>query len=268
MDDFITARRKDDAVISVCQDNKKKTVLILGLNQAAGDLLKYEKENLLNKPLINILSARAADNVKNYLEYTENGHDLLDILPKVIDFSLIDVKGEDVKAKVKVFRTMQFTNNKINYELLIRDVSLFHKLEIFRNECLMGKKYKNHESFDIPDNESTILELYVILNFAFQHQINAAIGMIGLNSNCSETSDALKVVIEHFYKNCRSDDFLGYIDENKVLFILINCDAKNTSKVINRIHSAINKQLLKQKLPNVSVIYGNVAQKLAARSDA
>lgn len=268
MDDFITARRKDDSVISVCQDNKKKTVLILGLNQAARGLLKYEKENLLNKPLINILSARAANNVKSYLEYTENGHDLLDILPKVIDFSLIDVKGEDVKAKVKVFRTAQFANNKINYELLIRDISLFHKLGIFRDKYLMSKKYKNHESFDIPDNESSILELCIVLNFALQHQINAAIGVIGLNSNCGETNDALKVIIEHFYKNCRSDDFLGYIDKNKVLFILINCDAKNTPKIINRIHSAINKQLLKQKLPSISIIYGNIAQKRAARSNA
>ncbi|WP_353270390.1 hypothetical protein [Wolbachia endosymbiont (group A) of Myopa testacea] len=67
MDDFITARRKDDAVVSVCQDNKKKNVLILGLNQAARNLLKYEEGNLLNKPLINILSARAADDMKNYL---------------------------------------------------------------------------------------------------------------------------------------------------------------------------------------------------------
>ncbi|WP_264732328.1 hypothetical protein [Wolbachia endosymbiont (group A) of Sphaerophoria taeniata] len=73
MDDFITARRKDDAVVSVCQDNKKKNVLILGLNQAARNLLKYEEGNLLNKPLINILRARAADDMKNYLEYTENG---------------------------------------------------------------------------------------------------------------------------------------------------------------------------------------------------
>ncbi|MGL9758956.1 MAG: hypothetical protein ACR5LA_09245 [Wolbachia sp.] len=132
----------------------------------------------------------------------------------------------------------------------------------------MGKKYKNHDLFDIPDNESTILELYVILNFAFQHQINAAIGIIALNSSCSETNDALKVVIGHFYKSCRSDDFLGYIDENKMLFILINCDAKSTSKVINRIHSAINKQLLKRKLPSVSIIYGNIAQKRAAKSNA
>ncbi|WP_425386189.1 hypothetical protein [Wolbachia endosymbiont (group A) of Barypeithes pellucidus] len=44
MDDFITARRKDDAVVSICQDNKKKTVLISGLNQVARDLLKYEEE--------------------------------------------------------------------------------------------------------------------------------------------------------------------------------------------------------------------------------
>ncbi|MGL9732039.1 MAG: hypothetical protein ACR5KX_04630 [Wolbachia sp.] len=54
MEDFITTRRKDDAVISVCQDNRRKTVLISGLNQTARDLLKYEKESLLNKPLINI----------------------------------------------------------------------------------------------------------------------------------------------------------------------------------------------------------------------
>ncbi|QIT36078.1 hypothetical protein [Wolbachia endosymbiont of Brugia pahangi] len=43
MEDFITARRKDDAVISVYQDNKKRTLSILRLSQAVRDLLKYEK---------------------------------------------------------------------------------------------------------------------------------------------------------------------------------------------------------------------------------
>lgn len=260
MNDFITARRKDDAVISICQDNEKKTVLILGLNQAAMDLLKYESEKLLNKPLVDILSTRAANNMKNYLDYTENGHDLLDILPKVIDFSLIDAKGKNVKTKVKVFRTTQFTSNKINYELLVRDISFSRKLGIFREKYLMSKKYKKHDSLDIPDNESTILELCIVLNFAFQHQINAAIGVIGLNSDC-ETNDALKIVIKHFYKNCRNDDFLGYINESKMLFILVNCNANDTPEVINRIHSAINKQLLEKKLPSISIIYGNIAKK-------
>ncbi|MGL9717644.1 MAG: hypothetical protein ACR5K9_02955 [Wolbachia sp.] len=258
MEDFITARRKDDVVISVCQNNKKKTVLISGLNQAARDLLKYKKESLLNKPLINILSARAANDVKNYLEYTEDGQDLLDILPKVIGFSLIDVKGEDIRTKVKVFRTMQFTDDKINYELLIRDISLLHKLGIFRDEYLMGKKYKSHDLFDIPNSESSILELCVISNFALQYQINVAMGVISFN--CNEIDDALKVVVEHFHKNCRSDDFLGYIGENKLLFILFNCSAEDAPKVIDRIHSAINKQLLKHRLPSISVIYGSVAQ--------
>ncbi len=115
--------------------------------------------------------------------------------------------------------------------------------------------------FDIPDNESTILELYIVLNFAFKYQINAVIGIIGFNSKLNETNDALNVIIEHFYKNCRSDDFLGYNDESKVLFILINCGTKNTSKIVNRIRSAINKQLLKRKLPSISMIYGNIVQK-------
>ncbi|AGJ99419.1 hypothetical protein wNo_10480 [Wolbachia endosymbiont of Drosophila simulans wNo] len=266
MEDFITARRKDDAVISVSQDNEKKNVLILGLNQAARNLLKCEERNLLNKPLINILSARAAEDMKSYLEYTEDGCDLRDILPKVIGFSLIDAKGEDIKTKVKVFRTTQFTNSKINYELLIRDISLFHKLGMFRDKYLIGKKYKNHNLFNIPDNESTIFELYVVLNFAFEYQINAVIGIIGLNSSCNKENDALKIIIEHFYKNCRSDDFLGCIDENKVLFILMNCDANNTSKIVNRIHSSINKQLLKRKLSSISIIYGNIIQKHSVKN--
>jgi hypothetical protein len=267
MNDFISARRKDDAVISICQDNEKKAVLILGLNQAARDLLKYEEENLLNKPLTYILSTKAADNMKNYLDYTKNyldytknGHDLLDILPKVIDFSLIDAQGEEVKIKVKVFCTTQFTSNKINYELLIRDISLFHKLEIFRDRYLKGRKYKNHDSFNIPDSESSILELYILLNFIFRYQVNVAIGVIDLNNNC-ETNNTLKTVIEHFYKNCRSDDFLGYISKNKVLFILINCNSNDTPKVIDRIHSAINKQLSEQNLRNISIIYGNITKK-------
>ncbi|AAW70942.1 Predicted protein [Wolbachia endosymbiont strain TRS of Brugia malayi] len=55
------------------------------------------------------------------------------------------------------------------------------------------------------------------------------------DSNCDEINDALKVVIEHFYKNCRSDDLLRYADKNKVLFILINYNAYNTPQIIDRI---------------------------------
>ncbi|WP_246209842.1 hypothetical protein [Wolbachia endosymbiont of Atemnus politus] len=213
MEDFITARRKDDVMISVCQDNKKKVVLILGLNQAARNLLKYRKESLLNKPLINILSARAANDVNNYLEYTEDGQDLFNILPKVIGFSLIGAKGEDIRTRVKVFRTMQFIDNKINYEMLIHDISLLHISGMFRDEYLMGKKYKNHNLFDIPDSKSSVLELCVVSNFPLRHQINVVMGVIGFN--CDEINDALKVVIEYFHKKCRSDDFLRYIGESK-----------------------------------------------------
>lgn len=83
------------------------------------------------------------------------------------------------------------------------------------------------------------------------------------SNNCDKTNDVLTVVIEHFHKNCRSDDFLVHIDQNKMLFILINCDAKNTFKVINRIHSVINKRLSKRKFLSISIIYGNMDQRLS-----
>jgi hypothetical protein len=289
MNNFLTSRRRDDAIVSVCQDNEQRTVLILSLNQVAENLLQYKKEDLLNKPLVKILSTRVADSISDYLDYTENGRDLFDILPKIINFSLIDSKGKDIQVKVKVFRTVQFTRDKINYELLIRDISLFHKLRIFRDNYLAGRKYENHNLFGILNNDSTMLELHVMLNFAFQHQINIVVGMIGVDKrsfskfacdkqssesdifekssatneielfNIYETDSALKVTIEHFYRNCRSDDFIGYINDNKALFIII---ANDTSKLVNRIHSAINKQLLKQKLPGISIAYADVSSQI------
>ncbi len=169
MSDFLTARRKNDAVVSVCQNNEQKNVFILTLNQPAEILLKYQKEDLLNKPLTNILNARTIDIINNYLDYTENGKTLFDILPKIIDFSLVNSKGENIPVKVKVFHVAQPSDHsKIYYELLIRDISLFYKLQILRNEHLTGEKYKSHDLFDIPDNDSTILELHIILNFSLQ----------------------------------------------------------------------------------------------------
>lgn len=274
VNDFISARRKDDAVISVCQDNKEKTVLISSLNQVASQLLKYEEGSLLNKPLTDIVNTKTAESIKDYLEYAEDGQDLYDVLGKVISFALVDSKGQRIMTKVKPFRTAQYAKHKINYELLIRDVSVHHRLGIFRNENLKGEKYTYHDSFNIVDSRSTILELCIVLNFALKYKINAAIGIIRLNSEHQindskcEINSALKVVIEHFYKNCRSDDFLGHIDKNKVLFILFNCSIKDTPKVIKRIRSRIIKQLQKQKLPSISIIYGNTAQKLVAPNNS
>lgn len=275
VNDFISARRKDDAVIFVCQDNKEKTLLISSLNQAASQLLKYEEGNLLNKPLTDIVNTKTAESIKDYLEYAEDGQDLYDVLGKVIGFALVDSKGQSIMTKVKPFRTAQYAKHKINYELLIRDVSLHHRLGVFRNENLKGEKYTYHDSLNIVDSRSTILELCIVLNFALKHDINAAIGIIGLNSEHNKINDseyeinnALKVVIEHFYKNCRSDDFLGHIDKDKVLFILFNCSIQDTPKVIERIRSSIIEQLQQQKLPSISIIYGNTAQKLVAPNNS
>ncbi|WP_407512623.1 hypothetical protein [Wolbachia endosymbiont of Trichogramma kaykai] len=46
----------------------------------------------------------------------------------------------------------------------------------------------------------------------------------------SETNDPLNVIIEHFIKIAVLMIFWGFIDENKVLFILMNCGTKTRLK--------------------------------------
>ncbi|GAT77534.1 hypothetical protein EHRUM2_07600, partial [Ehrlichia ruminantium] len=69
MNDFIVARRSDDSVISVQQDNSTKNLMITNLNKSAELLLNYTNSELSNKPLSTILNKNLVEDMNNELEY-------------------------------------------------------------------------------------------------------------------------------------------------------------------------------------------------------
>ncbi|WP_333022995.1 hypothetical protein [Wolbachia endosymbiont of Pentidionis agamae] len=261
MNDFVTVKRKDDIVISVFQDNEEKVVKISDLNQAAENLLEYSKDELVNEPLVYILSKKVANCINDYLDYTNNNQDLSDVLSKIIDFCLVSKTGQNIRVKVKIFRTAQLVYSRVSYELLIRNISNLHQLNIFRNQYLehVNKKYKYHSSLNILDNYSSILELEVMLKFASKYKINLVVGIMSLDFVKSDNTEIVfGIIVEYFYKNSRSDDFLGYIDYEKMIFVLVKCSPSDSQQVVERLHSAINKQLLERNLQTISIGYTNI----------
>ncbi len=254
---FVTAKREHDAVIAISQDNKNKIIEIIELNKAAADLLCYEKNKLLHKPLTSILCSNSIDYIESGLEYNNNGNDLSDILSKISNLSLIKGNGEEVKVKIKVFRTGDSTTSKVNYELLIYDLSLSHKLHIFRNQYLSGRKYSMHADLEIIDEPSTMLELEVILNFIKEYNVNAVAGLIGHQTLDSEISiqSILKVIVDSLQKNYRGEDIIGYSGNDKVIFVLMGCSPINSSKAISRIYSKVSQV---SGLAKISIGYINI----------
>ncbi|WP_339045408.1 hypothetical protein [Candidatus Mesenet endosymbiont of Agriotes lineatus] len=235
MREFTTARRKNDVVIAVSQDNEAKSIEIVGLNKAAENLLDCKENDLLYKPLTSIFDDSSRGLIEDNLEYNDNGNDLSDLLAKINNLSLM---RSNEKVKVRAFRTGNSTAKRINYELLISDLSLSHKLHIFRDQYLNGKKYNMHPGLEIMDEPSTMLELEVILNFIKKHKADVVAGIVGFQANL--TKNTLKAIVDNLYKNCRSGDIIGYLGDDSVIFILIGCSPLHSENVILRLYSKIS----------------------------
>lgn len=238
MYEFTIARRKNDVMIAVSQDNEAKAIEIVGLNKAAENLLDCKENDLLYKPLTSIFDESSRNLIEDNLEYNDNGNDLSDLLAKINNLSLM--KNSE-KVKVRAFRTGNSTLKRINYELLISDLSLSHKLHMFRDQYLNGKKYNMHPDLEIMDEPSTMLELEVILNFIKKHKTDVVAGVIGFQASGKILiKDTLKLIVDNLYKNCRSEDIIGYLDDDTVIFILIGCNPLHSENVILRLYSKIS----------------------------
>ncbi|AHC39431.1 PAS domain-containing protein [Ehrlichia muris] len=245
MNHFVVARRSDDSVISVQQNNTLQNLTISNLNKAAETLLDYTAEELSNKPLSTILHKNIVDNIDSYLEYTSDGTDLFDILSKTRNCSFIGRNNKIIPVIQKVFRTTAANQNIINYEILVRDASISQKLDIFRQSIISNKKYSMHSVFNIMDEVSTKTEIKIVLDFLHKHNKHAIISMMQLDPpyNKSNIDTLTQHTINLLHKNVRESDIIGYIGDYKIIFILLGCKSEHAYSAISRIHKNINNNL-------------------------
>ena len=245
MNHFVVARRSNDSVISVQQNNNLQSLMISNINKSAETLLEYNAHELANKPLATILHENVMDNINSYLEYTDYGTDLFDILSKTSNFSLIGKNNNVISVNSKVFRTATFNKNVINYEILIRDSSISQKLDLFRKLVLSNTKYNTHPVFNIMDEESTIKEINMILDFIHRNNLRAVIGITQIDPphNNLNIDTLTQNTIDLLYKNIRENDITAYAGNHKVIFILLGCKSEDANSAVSRLHRNINNTL-------------------------
>ncbi len=195
MEDSVIARRADDLVISVRQDNDAQSVSISGINERALALLGFDNtQSVVGASLYSILDPRTKDIVSSYLEFTDDGTDLSEVVSKIRGFTLLNSKLQPVSVRPKIFRT---TSSLLNYEILIRDTSLSQKLDEFRAGKLQeNARYTMHESFGIMDEASTATEIGVVLDFANSGGVNAIICMIAADPTAHSSGSSLAEMLD------------------------------------------------------------------------
>ena len=247
MNDAMISHRSDDAVISVQQDNAQRSVVILGANSKALELLGVDREDeLLKASLYSLLDPRTRDTISSYLEYSDEGTDLSDVVSKMREFVLLDRQNNAIRVQPKVFRTTS-QKGSLNYTILIRDTSITQKLDAFRKEKLPeGSKYSIDSNLGILDEPSTNVEVSIVLDFARKFSVDIVLSIVALDqkhSNSNEKNEVIRALSDALSANIRYTDILGHLSENKFIFVLLGCNSSHARAAISRIHGGVSEKL-------------------------
>ena len=268
MHQTMTAQRQDDCVIAVCQDNAQKSIIIEGLNKAAEGILGFSEAELKSSPLQNVLDTYSVDTINNYVEYDDLGQDLASVLNKARNFAIKDKNSNIKKVRIKVFYVTS-TDQNPRFELLIRDISIAEKLQIFCDEYIAQHNitYKTHPEFQIIDENASRELIKIITLFRNQHNINAVFGLLSANRtiNLQNNQLMLKKITDCLSKACRKDDIVGYFGDNKLMFVLLGCEQANSYNAVQRICKIVQSELQDINLQfgsniSISTGYTNIAQ--------
>ncbi|AIL65917.1 hypothetical protein NOVO_07925 [Rickettsiales bacterium Ac37b] len=246
---MITAGRKSDAVISVCQNNDKKILEIQNVNHAAEQLLGQYNNSLKNHSLYEIMTPTSVEKISSYLDFEDNSSDLANVLNKMRKLEIIGRNGNIVNVTIKAFYSLSNNSNPV-IELLIRDISLYEKIDQLKQQLQTNRAdpARTEEATGIMNKQAFLECLSLVSEFISNNPIDSCIAMISIsnysnivkNYGTTITKQFITEIVHRYNECTRMEDVIGSLQDNTLGVILFNCSAQDAVTVATRIKHKIH----------------------------
>jgi len=250
---ILDSYRKSDAVLIVCQNNAKKTIEIAAINEQAARVLGYNNQELVGRPLADILPQRIMSTIAEFVEFGDHEQDLLTVLNKVRNFAVKAADGAEHEFKLRVIRGEAIERNPWFHMVLVDEEELRRESR-FRD--VLRENFKGHEILDertgLPNRASIIKDLELVVYHVRDKAISASFAIIDINhyenllkDYGAETCNSLHRHIGHICKlKLRGEDTVGTLSERSLGIILVDAAQESARMVLNRLRWAIGSSPL------------------------
>lgn len=241
----IAAKRKNDAVITVKQNNDGKSLEIAGLNPAAEKLTGYSMDDVVNSDFMMLLPVTIRDAVAGNIEFENDGNDLATVLRKVPEFKLLNKENKNVNVSLKIFYVISSETAKPEFELLMRDIRLLKKIEELKNKAHEEENVdslQDDKQYDFVANKITLANNYVKdENVEVTFAILKADQYESLFESDGDiiTEKVDKYLIDTVQGTLRTADICSPLSDGMVGIMLFDCNGDDACGVFNRLLSKI-----------------------------
>jgi len=277
---MILGYRSTDAVVTICQNNRAKSIEISDVNKAAEDMLGYASRDLAGKPLYEVLPPRIAEMLSEYVEFEADANDVGQVLTKVQSFSIIGKDGKETGYRLKVVRA-ESTGDTIFFKLVLQD-----KTGLRRNEALrkaIQENFRGHEALEpetgLPDRPSLGKDIELMGHYSHKSDLRSCFAILQLDHYDDLFSQygrpACYSIIKHIAALCRQslrpDDVVGSISYKRLGVLLIDTTPESGRMALNRLRwqIAANPFLLPDKTSiglSVSISFSRIGGRVSDKS--
>lgn len=264
--------RNNDAVLTICQNNAAKSIEIVELNDAASKLTGYNVSELAGHALAEIIPARIANLLSEYVEFDGDTHDVGEVLSKVQSFSLIAKDKSERSFRLKVVRG-ESSKEKNTFRLVLQGTMDVRKDDALRKT--IQDNFKGHEVMDptlgVPDRKSLEKDMELASYYNRKTNLRASFVMIQpdhLDAIEKQYGEKHRVgFLKHIANICRRslrpDDVVGAVSDKQLGVLLLDSESDSTRMVANRLRwqIAANPYILPDKTSinfSASMIYSNI----------
>ena len=236
--------RPSDSVITVCQNNDRRSIEIYSMNRMAEDTLGYASDDVMGLPLGEFLPKKVSEAVLDYVEFGNYEHDLATVLGRVREFSVRAKDGKEIPFGLKVIRS-EAEDHNFWFKLILHNEEEARNQKVFRNTLV--ENLKGHEILDeetgLPDRTSLQKDMELVRFHVDKGEISACFAVLKLdnfNSLIAKQGRAACIkMLRHVTSLCkqklRFDDTIGRLDTDAVGIILMDITPEAARMVLNRL---------------------------------
>lgn len=264
-------KRKNDAVLRLCQNNLRKSIEITEANEAVQELLGYSAGEMRGHDLREFLPQQINAILNEDISFQNGGADLSEVLRKARNFGMRNHKGEVVPLAGKVYCSESADTQQPRFELLIREKEESRTLS---SSDLLASNLKGYEVMDeasgLPNADSFQKDLEMVQYQVSHNGIYASLAVMVVdnydqivNEHGQEAADA---IIREFGLRCKKDlrleDNVARLSQTQLGLLLLDADYHAAGAVLNRLRWKIGSQPVQVGAlslhPTVSIGYGPI----------
>lgn len=243
--------RTGDGMLVIVQNNAERSLTITATNDMLEQLLGYQRGELLNRNLMDILGKDLRETITEDLEYEDAAPDLGEILQRIRQIRLRNQQGEDVSVEIATSRLLAQDRNA-RFQMVV--VNERNRLENTRLKDFIAMNLEGRKEIDaatgLPNRKTAREFLPLLKNYLADNGSGVVFAVLRIDRfdksvaryGQAACAELLKQTHQMCISTFRSKDLFFSLGEDTLGLVLFDLSRESARVVLNRFRWKVKSQ--------------------------